>query len=136
MNLFLSLSSTIITVLYMYFCSFDSSIHYTNIQHSFSILNILLIFTHSCKLNMLNFKTSVEMFLALCYRFSILVFSLVTFIIKCYIEAVVINIYIVDFMSIKDNLLIFTMCTQGESYTKQNKSFSSILNIIFFCNRP
>ena len=92
-------------------------------------------FTHSCKLNMLNFKTSVEMFLAQCYRLSILVFSLVTFIIKCYIEAVVINIYIVDFMSIKDNLLFFNVYT-GESYTKQNKSFSSILNIIFFCNRP
>ena len=107
----LSLYSTIITVLYMYFCSFDSSIHYTNIpisKHSFSIRNILLMFTHSCKLNMLNFKTSVEMFLALCYRLSRLVFSLVTFIIKCYIEAVVINIYIVDFMSIKDNLNVYT----------------------------
>ena len=63
-------------------------------------------FTHSCKLNMLILKTSVEMFLALCYRLSRLVFSLVTFIINCYIEAVVTNI-IVDFMSVKDNLLFF-----------------------------
>ena len=73
-------------------------------------------FTHSCKLNMLNFKTSVEMFLALCYRLSRLVFSLVTFIIKCYIEAVVINIYIVDFMSIKDNLLFFNVYTGRKFY--------------------
>ena len=114
--LILSLYSKIITVLYMYFCSSDSSIHYTNIQHSFSIRNILLMFTHSCKLNMFNFKTSVEMFLALCYRLSGLVFSLVTFIIKCYIEAVVINIYIVDFMSIKDNLLFFNVYTGRKFY--------------------
>ena len=105
--------SVSLTVLYNHnsivcvFCSFDSSIHYTNIQHSFSILNILLMFTHSCKLNMFNFKTSVEMFLALCYSFSILVFSLVTFIIKCYIEAV-------DFMSI--NVLCFNLYTGRKFY--------------------
>ena len=61
---------------------------------------------------MLNF----EIFLALCYRLSRLVFSLVTFIIKCYIEAVVINIYIVDFMSIKNSLLFFNVYTGRKFY--------------------
>ena len=57
------------------------------------------------------------MFLALSYVLSILVFSLVTYIIMYCIKAVFINVYIVVTMTIKDNP-VFSVYAQGEKPSK------------------